>query len=107
MTAEYIETAAEDYALRRAHLHSEPHYQDLACREAGRAFRIGANYALSHQWTSVDERLPEKEAMVVAHSPNGRIDVLKYHDEVFIDELGQVHCVDYFIPIPLLNPESN
>lgn len=66
----------------------------------------GAEWALSSQWISVDERLPEDGTMVTAHSPNGRIDVLKYHDGEFIDELGQAHCVDYFIPIPQLNPEK-
>lgn len=66
----------------------------------------GVDFALSHQWISVGERLPEDDTMVTAHSPNGRIDVLKYHDGEFIDELHQAHCVDYFIPIPQLNPEK-
>lgn len=61
---------------------------------------------IASQWVSVEERLPEDETMVTAHSPNGRIDVLKYHDREFVDELGQAHCVDYFIPIPQLNPEK-
>lgn len=47
-------------------------------------------YVRKSQWINVDERLPEDETMVTAHSPNGRIDVLKYHDGEFIDEIGQV-----------------
>lgn len=66
----------------------------------------GAEWALANQWVSVEERLPEEGTMVTAHSPNGRIDVLKFHDEEFIDELGQAHCVDYFIPIIRLNSEK-
>lgn len=58
------------------------------------------------KWVSVEEPLPEDDTMVTAHSPNGRIDVLKYHDGEFIDELRQAHCVDYYIPIPQLNPEK-
>lgn len=58
------------------------------------------------EWVSVEDRLPEDDTMVTAHSPNGRIDVLKYHDGEFIDELRQAHCVDYYIPIPQLNPEK-
>lgn len=63
-------------------------------------------YALASQWISVEERLPEEDAMVTAHSPNGRIDVLRYHDGEFIDELHQAHCVDYFIPVPPLNTDK-
>lgn len=63
-------------------------------------FKAGAQHALSRQWVSVEDALPEEGTMVTVHSPNGRIDVLKYHDGEFIDELGQAHCVDYFITIP-------
>lgn len=63
-------------------------------------------YVRKSEWISVDERLPEDDTMVMAHSPNGRIDVLKYHDGEFVDELGQAHCVDYFIPVPQFNPEK-
>ena len=68
------------------------------------SYMQGAQDALASQWVSVEEWLPEDGTMVTAHSPNGRIDVLKYHDGEFIDELGQAHRVDYFIPIPPLNP---
>lgn len=70
------------------------------------SYMQGAQDALTSQWVSVEEWLPEDDTMVTAHSPNGRIDVLKYHDGEFIDELGQAHRVDYFIPIPQLNPEK-
>lgn len=57
-------------------------------------------------WRSVEDELPEEETMVIAHHPNGRIDVLKYHDGEFIDELGQQHCVDFYIVLPSL-PDTN
>lgn len=114
MTDEQIEKAADEYAIdtnaQRLEAYPEDLHPDIYPKydtlDLAEAFENGANFALAHQWISVDERLPEEEAMVTAHSPNGRIDMLKYHDGEFVDELGQTHCVDYFIPIPKLNPEK-
>lgn len=97
---EQIEKAAWDYSDSQR-LSTD---DDRATAYA-KGFKAGARFALASQWMSVEERLPEEGTIVTAHSPNGRIDVLKYHDGEFVDELGQAHCVDYFIPIPPLNPE--
>lgn len=66
------------------------------------AYLAGATEALASQWKDPKVELPEDDAQVVAHSPNGRIDVLTFHDGVFIDELRQAHCVDRYLPIPPL-----
>ena len=66
------------------------------------AYLAGATEVLASQWKDPKVELPEENSMVIAHSPNGRYDVLTFHDSVFIDELGQAHCVDYWIPIPPL-----
>lgn len=107
MTDEQIEKAAQEHAdeLRVSSAIPGalvPMLHDIAKS----SYVCGAQDALQNQWVSVKERLPEEGTMVTAHSPNGRMDVLKYHDGEFADELGQAHCVDYFIPIPQLNPEK-
>jgi len=66
------------------------------------AYLAGATEALASQWKDPKVELPEDDVQVVAHSPNGRVEVLTFHDGVFIDELGQTHCVDYYLPIPPL-----
>ncbi len=68
-----------------------------------------ADFALSRQWRSVEDELPEDDTLVAVHSPNGRVEILHYYDDVFQDELKQAHCVDYWMPIPKissLNPEQ-
>lgn len=42
-------------------------------------FTKGAKWALSHQWVSVDERLPEDDETVLTHSKYGY--VLAYYSE--------------------------
>ena len=66
------------------------------------AYEDGATEALASQWKDPKVELPEDDAQVVAHSPNGRYDVLTFHDGIFIDELGQAHCIDCYLPIPPL-----
>ena len=71
------------------------------------AYEDGATEALASQWKDPKVELPEDDTMVIAHSPNGRIDVLTFHDGVFIDELGQAHCVDYWLLIPPLKGDPD
>lgn len=70
------------------------------------AYSDGYTACEQSMWRSVEEELPEENTKVVAHSPNGRYDVLKFHDGIFIDELGQQHCVDFYIILPSL-PDTN
>ena len=66
------------------------------------AYLTGAVEALASQWKDPKVELPEEDTLVVAHSPNGRIDLLTFHDDEFIDKLYHTHCVDYWLPIPTL-----
>lgn len=76
-------------------------------------FIEGANYALAHQWVSVEERLPEDNQQVIASFLNGGIS-LGYYDYSdclwFIDGLGAYNKYEIShwmsIPIPQLNPEK-
>lgn len=95
MTKQHIEKAKRRAWVERyfhnAGLSDEEvmHFRPLPSENFNDGFDAGVRFALSQQWVSVDVRLLEDEAIVIAHSPNGRIDVLKYHDGKFIDELGQ------------------
>lgn len=105
-----IEEAAIEHALNAADAvilngEMETNYVE----RARFSFIVGANFALSHQWRSVEEELPEDDTLAVVHSPNGRVEVLHYYDDAFQDELKQAHCVDYWMAlpeIPSLNPEQ-
>lgn len=109
MTDEQIEQAAQRYSelhfIDEARIISTERW-DKARVHFAKTLAGFAKHCLAHQWINVDERLPEDDTMVTAHSPNGRIDVLRYHDGEFIDELHQAHCVDYFIPVPPLNTDK-
>lgn len=71
-----------------------------------KGFNAGLDFALTHQWRSVEDELPSDDTLVIAHSPNGRVEVLRYQDGVFRDELQQAHYVDYWMELPSLNPEQ-
>lgn len=59
MTDEQIEKAARDYVSFEKGGKCYPNYAvECACR---RAFIDGADFALSHQWISVEERLSESK----------------------------------------------
>lgn len=109
MIDQKIEKAAQEYDQRLVNEYDQDLPELSLCDlkfDCQNAFIAGAQVALQNQWVSVEDALPEEETIVTAHSPNGRIDVLIYHDREFVDELGQAHCIDYFIPIPQLNPEK-
>lgn len=74
--------------------------------EIQQAYLDGYTACEQSLWRSVEEELPEEGIMVLAHHPNGRYDMLKFHDGIFIDELGQQHCVDLYIVLPSL-PDTN
>lgn len=77
-------------------------FRPLPSENFTEGFEAGMAYDSSCQWISVEDALPKDGSMVTAHSPNGRLDVLKYHDNEFIDELHQAHCVDFWMQIPAL-----
>ncbi|MDE5688682.1 MAG: DUF551 domain-containing protein [Paramuribaculum sp.] len=67
----------------------------------------GVDFALSHQWISVDERLPEDDETVLTHSNYGY--VLAYYSEqdkmwFVYGNYGDINPT-HWLPIPQLNPE--
>ena len=103
MTDEQIEKAAQHHADELRVSSSIPGALVPMLHDIAKDSYIhGAREALASQWKDPKVELPEDDTLVVAHSPNGRFDVLTFHDGVFIDELGQAHCVDYWLPIPPL-----
>lgn len=73
-----------------------------------KAFIEGAVYALSHQWVSVEERLPELHEEVLTYTVNA-IDenaVAYYDGEDWYNIYGEHIRPHYWHPIPQLNPEK-
>lgn len=75
-----------------------------------KAFIDGADFALSRQWVSVDDALPEINFYVLAHIPGlylGRHNAVSYWDG---EDWHTHNCnyirPDYWMPIPQLNPEK-
>lgn len=75
MTDKEIEKAAEEYVLKRqvARHNAKDEYeatmadfdktrQTWDAYDMEQSFRQGAHFALSHQWVSVEERLPEDDS---------------------------------------------
>lgn len=95
MTDKQINQAAEEYVNNNPFYHP---YTVIATRES---FKDGIIYALSHQWVSVDERLPEDDVLVVVWIENSAI-------LADFCEKGKWHYygVRYWLPIPPLNPEK-
>lgn len=75
-------------------------------------FADGGNYAISHQWISVENHLPEDGRLVLAHFSDAE-DGIDYATAYRQDGQWQpvdgfyYDCiVDYWMPIPELNPEK-
>ncbi len=87
----------------------DPDYRELSevTWSEEQIFSDDVQYFRKNQWISVNDELPNDRTFVVAHSPNGRIDILSYDDNAFMDELWQAHCVDYWMPIPALPKIAN
>lgn len=106
MTTEEKARAYADKYIESIYGVSSKEFRDAGCHfvydGVVQAYEDGATEALASQWKDPKVGLPEEDTMVIAHSPNGRIDVLTFHDGVFIDELRQAHCVDRYLPIPPL-----
>ena len=109
MTDEQIEKAARDYVSFEKGGNCYPNYAvECACR---RAFIDGADFALSHQWISVEERLPEDDRYFyfVADArldPLG-VDCAEYTCETkLFSRNGKILHPTHWMPIPQLNPET-
>ena len=76
-----------------------------------KAFIEGANFALSHQWVSVEERLPEESRTVLAYIDNDDFRKLKivlahWDGEDWYTTRDEHIRPHYWLPIPQLNPEK-
>lgn len=74
-----------------------------------RAFIDGTDFALSHQWVSVDDALPKEYDYVLAHVPKSRFyyecgRVSHWDGEDWYTHDGEYISPDYWMPIPQLNP---
>lgn len=111
MTDPQLEQAARQYAKD-----TEP----LAAYTAGKvltAFLAGANFALSHQWVSVDVHLPEEKKAVLCYMPDMKdncaekdmyFDMAILLDGEFINLDAEIIHPTHWMPIPIppLNPEK-
>ena len=112
---ERIEKAAETYASSKLTYHEYIIHGDIAKID----FIAGANWALSHQWISVDEELPPKEGIILARLSENfygtkSIEVLHYyqcnrftltHPKGYYDAFGEqipTEVITHWMPIPTL-----
>lgn len=108
MTDEQIENAEQEYVRNN---HTVNPYNIIATRES---FKDGIIFALTHQWISVDERLPEDDRLVLAHfsdvEPNLCYATAYYRKGVWnVPDDWYYDCrIDFWMPIPIpqLNPEK-
>ena len=77
---------------------------ELGCHyEEG--FMEGAQYALSHQWISVDEALPTRYTFVVTADKYGHLNFAQVDEKGLW--FGNSYPVDYWMPIPELKLNCN
>lgn len=110
MIHQQIEQAAEEY-LDSADTWSyglEENHDITA--QMRKAFIDGADFALSRQWVSVDDALPEEYDYVLVHIPGlylGRHNAVSYWDG---KDWHTHNCnyirPDFWMPIPQLTPEK-
>lgn len=124
MTDQEIEKAAEEYVLKRQvakHNAKDEYEATMADFDRSRqtwdafdmeqSFRQGAHFALSHQWVSVEERLPEDDSYFylvadVRLEPLG-IDCAEYTCETkLFSRGGKILHPTHWCPIPPPKPEK-
>lgn len=79
---------------------------ELGCHyEAG--FMEGAQYALSHQWISVEDALPECSVMVIVKDKYGNYDTAYLSKKGYwIANDGEEIIVSFWLPIPKFEPKK-
>lgn len=111
MTDEQIEKAALLAACDYDNPDDEPCYD----KNFYDGFIAGANFALSHQWISVEERLPEDDQLVLAHFSDVNAEMC-YATAYYTDggwntpDDWYYECkIDFWMPIPIpqLTPKRN
>ena len=72
-----------------------------------RGFNEGAEYALSHQWISVEDALPECSVMVLVKDKYGNYDIAYLSKKGYwISNDGKEIVVSFWMPIPKFNPDK-
>ncbi|MDO5395815.1 MAG: DUF551 domain-containing protein [Bacteroidales bacterium] len=93
---------------------NNPHFLDR-WYEQSKAAEWGANFALSHQWRSVEDELPEKNGFYVVLSHGELRTAYWWYDgwcntepagDWDYNPIKAVYGVTHFMPIPSLNPEQ-
>lgn len=112
MTQEQIEKESHDYALEFA--------DEGISFEVSLGFEAGVEWALSHQWISTDDELPEDEIIFVILSEDfcggsSSTEALFYykrdkfmHPEGYYDACGEnipTSAIKYWMPVPKLIPK--
>ena len=76
---EILKKRIEEAADRFGHLYPRVSVSDVITFRKD-AFNAGADYALSHQWISIDEALPDCKINVIGRCRDGRIYVMRRCD---------------------------
>ena len=77
-----------------------------------RGFKEGAEYALSHQWISVDEALPEYDEVVVVRTTNGLVFNCHRSNRIGVKTDDDKWCnytdgkIVVWLPIPKFEPKK-
>lgn len=112
MTDEQIEKAAQQHADELRVSHSIPGALVPMLHDIAKSSYIyGAQDALSHQWISVDERLPEEYEEVLTYSIASEYaedeNAVAYYDgEDWYTTHNRHIRPNYWMPLPQLNPEN-
>ena len=72
-----------------------------------RGFNAGAEFALSHQWISVEDALPERSVMVIVKDKYGNYDTAYLSKKGYwIANDGKEIIVSFWMPIPKFEQQS-
>ena len=72
------------------------------------AFEKGAQYALSHQWISIEDALPECSVMVLVKDKYGNYDIAYLSKKGYwIANDGKEIIVSFWLPIPKFGTKKN
>lgn len=112
MTDEQIEKAAQQHADELRVSHSIPGALVPMLHDIAKSsYTYGAQDALSHQWVSVDDRLPNEHEEVLTYSiasecAEDEIATAYYDGEDWYTLHGRHIRPNFWMSIPKLNPEK-
>lgn len=71
-----------------------------------KGFEAGQNFALAHQWRSVEDELPEDDDTVFVSDENGYHIASYFNGEWYSSDDEFTRNPQMWMPIPSLNPEQ-